>query len=335
MQTLYVLLRTILRSTKRKLLTALIVLISVSSTLTLSACSTLQNIHVNRITHVTAPENACAKAYQLAQYNQHIINRDTTNITHKNWSATAQAWKTVSQQCPGRLNESIVYSAQAQWAMLTQQSKSEDSQNTTSNAEASTATSTEIITATQQRGHESYVQLREVLNHYKHFKWSHQPLVLAAAAEDQLAFILQALAAKKVPNLPLEYSDIAASNAQSFMHAADTSTDLRKKIYDIPTQALESGIAHDSASNKDLPLAAIAYMDCARAELAAFQHAMTITASKHNEITTLTNGNISNDKNTAMQAHQAFKDAIVQLITSRLLSAYALGYPVDASLILK
>lgn len=341
-----------LKNAKRKITIIFVFILCASSTSILSACGTLQNIHVDHTTHTAAPENACAKAYRIAQKNQHAINSDAKNATIEVWKNAAENWKIVAQQCPGRLSESIVYSAQAQWAML----ENESSQDKNS-----------ITQQTQQEEYDSYIQLREVLDHYENFRWTHQPLAQAAAAEDKLAFILQTLAAKKVPEISLKYSDIAATNAESLMHASAKGTDLRKKVYDIPQKVLESGIAHDALSGKDLPSVAIAYMDCAREELEALQQVITITATEKNkaianntnsasqdsndsnennesnensaddydEVTYDANGDASIDENTAIRAHQAFKNAIVDLITSRLLRAYALGYPTDTSLILK
>ena len=182
--------------------------------------------------------------------------------------------------------------------------------------------------------HDSYANLIEVINHYKNFKWTHQPLAQAAEAEDKLAFILQTLAARKEQNIALEYSDMASTNAQTLMRAAGEGTDLRKKVYDIPQETLESGKTHDSVSGKDLPITAIAYMDCAREELAAFNQIITITSKNNNA----SENNVtakSDDNDSVMRAQQTLKNAIVQLITSRLLRAYELGYPTDTKLILK
>ena len=297
----------------------------------LSACGTLQNIHIDHTNHTAAPENTCAKAYRIAQKNQHAINSDAKNATNaKNvtievWKNAAENWKIVAQQCPGRLSESIVYSAQAQWAMLA----NESSQNKNSITQQ-----TQQTEQTQQEEYDSYIQLREVLDHYKNFKWTHQPLAQAAAAEDKLSFILQTLAAKKVPEISLKYSDMASSNAESLMHASTKGADLRKKIYDIPQKALESGIAHDELSGKDLPIVAIAYMDCAREELEAFNQIIVIEENKDRSAAK-NSSDETRYEYSAIQAHNAFKDAVIKLITSRLLRAYALGYPTDTSLILK
>ena len=306
----------------------------------LSACGTLQNIHIDHTNHTAAPENACAKAYRIAQKNQHAINSDAKNEANDAsatsatsaakaeksvWKNAAENWKIVAQQCPGRLSESIVYSAQAQWAMLA----NESSQNKNSITQQ-----TQQTEQTQQEEYDSYIQLREVLDHYKNFKWTHQPLAQAAAAEDKLSFILQTLAAKKVPEISLKYSDMASSNAESLMHASTKGADLRKKIYDIPQKALESGIAHDELSGKDLPIVAIAYMDCAREELEAFNQIIVIEENKDRSAAK-NSSDETRYEYSAIQAHNAFKDAVIKLITSRLLRAYALGYPTDTSLILK
>ncbi len=347
MQTLYVLLNDMRKQVKRNITRALVLLICVLISPLLTACGTLQNIHVEHTVHTAAPENACAKAYRLAQKRQREIKKNQNNTSTKVLETTAKYWKTVAQQCPGRLSESIVYSTQAQWEMLSKKNSDENSNNVSNKSGNENGTETgngnengnEIsentkTTTAQQMEHDSYANLIEVINHYKNFKWTHQPLAQAAEAEDKLAFILQTLAARKDQNTALEYSDMASTNAQTLMRAAGEGTDLRKKVYDIPQEALESGKTHDSASGKDLPIAAIAYMDCAREELDAFNQIITIT-SKNNNASENNVTTKSDDNDSVIRAQQTLKNAIVQLITSRLLRAYELGYPTDTKLILK
>lgn len=333
MQTLYVLLNDIYKQVKRSIARALVLLICVLISPLLTACGTLQNIHVEHTVHTAAPENACAKAYRLAQKRQREIKKNQNNTSLKDFETAAKYWKTVAQQCPGRLSESIVYSTQAQWEMLSKKNSDENSNNVSNKSGNESSENTKTTTA-QQMEHDLYANLIEVINHYKNFKWTHQPLAQAAEAEDKLAFILQTLAARKEQNIALEYSDMASTNAQTLMRAAGEGTDLRKKVYDIPQETLESGKTHDSVSGKDLPITAIAYMDCAREELAAFNQIITITSKNNNA----SENNVtakSDDNDSVMRAQQTLKNAIVQLITSRLLRAYELGYPTDTKLILK
>lgn len=333
MQTLYVLLNDMRKQVKRSIARALVLLICVLISPLLTACGTLQNIHVEHTVHTAAPENACAKAYRLAQKKQREIKKNQNNTSIKNFETAAKYWKTVAQQCPGRLSESIIYSTQAQWEMLSKKNSNENSNNVSNKRGNESSENTKTTTA-QQMEHDSYANLIEVINHYKNFKWTHQPLAQAAEAEDKLAFILQTLAARKEQNITLEYSDMASTNAQTLMRVAGEGTDLRKKVYDIPQETLESGKTHDSVSGKDLPITAIAYMDCAREELAAFNQIITITSKNNNA----SENNVtakSDDNDSVMRAQQTLKNAIVQLITSRLLRAYELGYPTDTKLILK
>lgn len=321
------------KQVKRSIARALVLLICVLISPLLTACGTLQNIHVEHTVHTAAPENACAKAYRLAQKKQREIKKNQNNTSIKNFETAAKYWKTVAQQCPGRLSESIIYSTQAQWEMLSKKNSNENSNNVSNKSGNESSENTKTTTA-QQMEHDSYANLIEVINHYKNFKWTHQPLAQAAEAEDKLAFILQTLAARKEQNITLEYSDMASTNAQTLMRVAGEGTDLRKKVYDIPQEALESGKTHDSASGKDLSITAIAYMDCAREELAAFNQIITITSKNNNA----SENNVtakSDDNDSVMRAQQTLKNAIVQLITSRLLRAYELGYPTDTKLILK
>ncbi|RIY24357.1 hypothetical protein CJI50_03890 [Bifidobacteriaceae bacterium NR021] len=333
MQTLYVLLNDMRKQVKRSIARALVLLICVLISPLLTACGTLQNIHVEHTVHTAAPENACAKAYRLAQKKQSEIKKNQNNTSIKDFETVAKYWKTVAQQCPGRLSESIVYSTQAQWEMLSKKNSNENSNNISNKSGNESSENTKTTTA-QQMEHDSYANLIEVINHYKNSKWTHQPLAQAAEAEDKLAFILQTLAARKEQNIALEYSDMASTNAQTLMRAAGEGTDLRKKVYDIPQEALESGKTHDSASGKDLPITAIAYMDCAREELDAFNQIITIT-SKNNNASENNVTTKSDDNDSVIRAQQTLKNVIVQLITSRLLRAYELGYPTDMKLILK
>ena len=333
MQTLYVLLNDMRKQVKRSIARAIVLLICVLISPLLTACGTLQNIHVEHTVHTAAPENACAKAYRLAQKKQSEIKKNQNNTSIKDFETAAKYWKTVAQQCPGRLSESIVYSTQAQWEMLSKKNSDENSNNVSNKSGNESSENTKTTTA-QQMEHDSYANLIEVINHYKNSKWTHQPLAQAAEAEDKLAFILQTLAARKEQNIALEYSDMASTNAQTLMRAAGEGTDLRKKVYDIPQEALESGKTHDSASGKDLPITAIAYMDCAREELDAFNQIITIT-SKNNNASENNVTTKSDDNDSVIRAQQTLKNAIVQLITSRLLRAYELGYPTDMKLILK
>lgn len=347
MQTLYVLLKAVRTNAKRSIKIALKIfvcaLLTPTLVFTLASCGTLQNIHVDHTVKSNSGENICAKAYRLAQKNQQFIENNVNNVSTSDLESSAKEWETVAQQCPGRLSESIVYSAKAKWEILSKESgnnKSKiaeeiagtsDEENAYESAENQENPESSI---THQLERNAYIQFTKTVKHYNNFQWTHHPLANAAAAEDQLAFILQTLAAKKVPGLPLEYSDMASTNAQTFMNASGKGDDLRKKIYEIPSDALESGKAQDKASGKDLPIAAIAYMDCARTELTAFNQIIVIEENK-TKSASKNNRNETSYEYSAVQAHKDFKDAVIKLITSRLLRAYALGYPTETNLVLK
>lgn len=347
MQTLYVLLKAVRTNAKRSIKIALKIfvcaLLTPTLVFTLASCGTLQNIHVDHTVKSTSGENICAKAYRLAQKNQQFIENNVNNVSTSDLESSAKEWETVAQQCPGRLSESIVYSAKAKWEILSKESGNNKSKiaeeiagtSDEENAYASTENQENPESSiTHQLERNAYIQFTKTVKHYNNFQWTHHPLASAAAAEDQLAFILQTLAAKKVPGLPLEYSDMASTNAQTFMNASGKGDDLRKKIYEIPSDALESGKAQDKASGKDLPIAAIAYMDCARTELTAFNQIIVIEENK-TKSASKNNRNETSYEYSAVQAHKDFKDAVIKLITSRLLRAYALGYPADTNLVLK
>lgn len=347
MQTLYVLLKAVRTNAKRSIKIALKIfvcaLLTPTLVFTLASCGTLQNIHVDHTVKSNSGENICAKAYRLAQKNQQFIENNVNNVSTSDLESSAKEWETVAQQCPGRLSESIVYSAKAKWEILSKESGNNKSKiaeeiagtSDEENAYASTENQENPESSiTHQLERNAYIQFTKTVKHYNNFQWTHHPLASAAAAEDQLAFILQTLAAKKVPGLPLEYSDMASTNAQTFMNASGKGDDLRKKIYEIPSDALESGKAQDKASGKDLPIAAIAYMDCARTELTAFNQIIVIEDNK-TKSASKNNRDETSYEYSAVQAHKDFKDAVIKLITSRLLRAYALGYPTDTNLVLK
>lgn len=347
MQTLYVLLKAVRTNAKRSIKIALKIFVCALLTpmlvFTLASCVTLQNIHVDHTVKSNSGENICAKAYRLAQKNQQFIENNVNNVSTSDLESYAKEWETVAQQCPGRLSESIVYSAKAKWEILSKESGNNKSKiaeeiagtSDEENAYASTENQENPESSiTHQLERNAYIQFTKTVKHYNNFQWTHHPLASAAAAEDQLAFILQTLAAKKVPGLPLEYSDMASTNAQTFMNASGKGDDLRKKIYEIPSDALESGKAQDNASGKDLPIAAIAYMDCARTELTAFNQIIVIEENK-TKSASKNNRNETSYEYSAVQAHKDFKDAVIKLITSRLLRAYALGYPTETNLVLK
>lgn len=347
MQTLYVLLKAVRTNAKRSIKIALKIfvcaLLTPTLVFTLASCGTLQNIHVDHTVKSTSGENICAKAYRLAQKNQQFIENNVNNVSTSDLESYAKEWETVAQQCPGRLSESIVYSAKAKWEILSKESGNNKSKiaeeiagtSDEENAYASTENQENPESSiTHQLERNAYIQFTKTVKHYNNFQWTHHPLASAAAAEDQLAFILQTLAAKKVPGLPLEYSDMASTNAQTFMNASGKGDDLRKKIYEIPSDALESGKAQDKASGKDLPIAAIAYMDCARTELTAFNQIIVIEENK-TKSASKNNRDETSYEYSAVQAHKDFKDAVIKLITSRLLRAYALGYPTETNLVLK
>lgn len=261
MQTLYVLLKAVRTNAKRSIKIALKIfvcaLLTPTLVFTLASCGTLQNIHVDHTVKSTSGENICAKAYRLAQKNQQFIENNVNNVSTSDLESSAKEWETVAQQCPGRLSESIVYSAKAKWEILSKESGNNKSKiaeeiagtSDEENAYASTENQENPESSiTHQLERNAYIQFTKTVKHYNNFQWTHHPLASAAAAEDKLAFILQTLAAKKVPGLPLEYSDMASTNAQTFMNASGKGDDLRKKIYEIPSDALESGKAQDKAS---------------------------------------------------------------------------------------
>ncbi len=349
---------------RRIFTTSIIVLICAGTLPLLNACETSQNIHIQHPAQTSMPQDVCTQAYLSAQHSQRIITpnevsksddnhkakrsqnnaqsdiKSTTSktvTTDAEWKESIKNWETVAQQCSGRFSESIAHRAKNQWLLISGQSGAQGAEAVAD--PAAYAQQTEL---------EAYAQLRNALESYEHIQWSREPLVQVAKAENQIAFILQTLAAKKITGVTLKDSDMAASNSQGFIHAAgvEAGEDLRNNAYDIPPQALASGKARDNASNIDLPITAIAYMDCARAELKSFEGNADIFATKRKNDSqygtdtnadkgTIAGGADGQSSDTQVRAAQALKDAIIKLITSRLLRAYSLGYPADEKLVLK
>lgn len=349
---------------RRIFTTSIIVLICAGTLPLLNACETSQSIHIQHPVQASMPQDVCTKAYLSAQHSQRIITpnevsksddnhkakrsqnnaqsdiKSTTSktvTTDAEWKESIKNWETVAQQCSGRFSEAIAHRAKNQWLLISGQSGAQGAEAVAD--PAAYAQQTEL---------EAYAQLRNALESYEHIQWSREPLVQVAKAENQIAFILQTLAAKKITGVTLKDSDMAASNSQGFIHAAgvEAGEDLRNNAYDIPPQALASGKARDNASNIDLPITAIAYMDCARAELKSFEGNADIFATKRKNDSqygtdtnadkgTIAGGADGQSSDTQVRAAQALKDAIIKLITSRLLRAYSLGYPADEKLVLK
>ena len=349
---------------RRIFTTSIIVLICAGTLPLLNACETSQNIHIQHPAQTSMPQDVCTQAYLSAQHSQRIITpnevsksddnhkakrsqnnaqsdiKSTTSktvTTDAEWKESIKNWETVAQQCSGRFSEAIAHRAKNQWLLISGQSGAQGAEAVAD--PAAYAQQTEL---------EAYAQLRNALESYEHIQWSREPLVQVAKAENQIAFILQTLAAKKITGVTLKDSDMAASNSQGFIHAAgvEAGEDLRNNAYDIPPQALASGKARDNASNIDLPITAIAYMDCARAELKSFEGNADIFATKRKNDSQygtdtnagegrLASGADGHYSDTQVRAAQALKDAIIKLITSRLLRAYSLGYPADEKLVLK
>lgn len=349
---------------RRIFTTSIIVLICAGTLPLLNACETSQNIHIQHPAQTSMPQDVCTQAYLSAQHSQRIITpnevsksddnhkakrsqnnaqsdiKSTTSktvTTDAEWKESIKNWETVAQQCSGRFSEAIAHRAKNQWLLISGQSGAQGAEAVAD--PAAYAQQTEL---------EAYAQLRNALESYEHIQWSREPLVQVAKAENQIAFILQTLAAKKITGVTLKDSDMAASNSQGFIHAAgvEAGEDLRNNAYDIPPQALASGKARDNASNIDLPITAIAYMDCARAELKSFEGNADIFATKRKNDSqygtdtnadkgTIAGGADGHSSDTQVRAAQALKDAIIKLITSRLLRAYSLGYPAGEKLVLK
>lgn len=282
----------------------------IATALIFSACSGSRQLN-NTAVHSAKNNNACYKVLQSAKTNQKIVDKKGKTATSKDLQNTAHSWKNVATQCNSRFAQGVVFSAQNTWKLVNLSQSAESSAN--------------AIKIANQMESNVYKKLYDFSNNTKdlHLYWNHDPLAQAALEQDKLAFMLQTLAAKDVDNVSLRQSDITATIANTLMHFASNGKDLRQKVYEIPQKNLDSGVAKDEASEKDLPIVAIAYMDCARGELDALNQVI-FPADKdgnvdHNQIFSKTN--------------QDFIDILADIAISHIISAYSYGYPSDASAI--
>lgn len=282
----------------------------IATTLIFSACSGSRQFN-NTAVHSAKNNNACYKVLQSAKTNQKIVDKKGKTATSKDLQNAAHSWKNVATQCNSRFAQGVVFSAQNTWKLVNLSQSAESSAN--------------AIKIANQMESNVYKKLYDFANNTKdlHLYWNHDPLAKAALEQDKLAFMLQTLAAKDVDNVSLRQSDITATIANTLMHFASNGKDLRQKVYEIPQKNLDSGVAKDEASEKDLPIVAIAYMDCARGELDALNQVI-FPADKdgnvdHNQIFSKTN--------------QDFIDILADIAISHIISAYSYGYPSDSSAI--
>ncbi len=292
---------------KKYFLTAAIL---IATTLIFSACSGSRQFN-NTAVHSAKNNNACYKVLQSAKTNQKIVDKKGKTATSKDLQNAAHSWKNVATQCNSRFAQGVVFSAQNTWKLVNLSQSAESSAN--------------AIKIANQMESNVYKKLYDFANNTKdlHLYWNHDPLAQAALEQDKLAFMLQTLAAKDVDNVSLRQSDITATIANTLMHFASNGKDLRQKVYEIPQKNLDSGVAKDEASEKDLPIVAIAYMDCAREELGALNQVI-FPADK--------NGNVDYNQ-IFSKTNQDFIDILANIAISHIISAYSYGYPSDSSAI--
>ena len=282
----------------------------IATTLIFSACSGSRQFN-NTAVHSAKNNNACYKVLQSAKTNQKIVDKKGKTATSKDLQNAAHSWKNVATQCNSRFAQGVVFSAQNTWKLVNLSQSAESSAN--------------AIKIANQMESNVYKKLYDFSNNTKdlHLYWNHNPLAQAALEQDKLAFMLQTLAAKDVDNVSLRQSDITATIANTLMHFASNRKDLRQKVYEIPQKNLDSGVAKDEASEKDLPIVAIAYMDCARGELDALNQVI-FPADK--------NGNVDHNQ-IFSKTNQDFIDILADIAISHIISAYSYGYPSDSSAI--
>lgn len=282
----------------------------IATTLIFSACSGSRQFN-NTAVRSAKNNNACYKVLQSAKTNQKIVDKKGKTATSKDLQNAAHSWKNVATQCNSRFTQGVVFSAQNTWKLVNLSQSAESSAN--------------AIKIANQMESNVYKKLYDFANNTKdlHLYWNHDPLAQAALEQDKLAFMLQTLAAKDVDNVSLRQSDITATIANTLMHFASNGKDLRQKVYEIPQKNLDSGVAKDEASEKDLPIVTIAYMDCARGELDALNQVI-FPADK--------NGNVDHNQ-IFSKTNQDFIDILADIAISHIISAYSYGYPSDSSAI--
>lgn len=314
MQTQFVLLRSLLERTKHNQKRnqkhtqnhLLIVAALMAITMLLSACSSTKELKNNNL-HSLQNHEPCYKIMQKAKSSQEKVDKKINNLTSKDLKNASDTWKKVAVQCNSRFAQGVVFSAQNIWKLA--------NLNQTGNAET--------IKLAEQLELNAYKKIQDFADNNKNLYWNHDPLAKAAVAQDKLAFLLQTLAARDAKNVSLRQSDMTATISNTLMHFASNGSDLRQKVYEIPQQNLESGIAKDNATGKELPIVSIAYMDCAREELAALNQ----TIFPINK-----DGKINNDAIVSIE-NQDFIGVLADIVVSHIISAYSNGYPTDDSAI--
>ncbi|EPI40896.1 hypothetical protein HMPREF1586_01331 [Gardnerella vaginalis JCP8522] len=277
-----------------------------------SACSGSRQFNNVNNTAVSSSKsnNECYQVLQSAKHNQKIVDKQEANVTRNDLQNAADSWKNVAIQCNARFAQGVVFSAQNTWKLA----------NLSQGNESGAANASKIA---NQMESSVYKKLYDFANSTSNLYWNHDPLAKAALEQDKLAFMLQTLAAKDVDNVSLRQSDITATIANTLMHFASSGSDLRQKVYEIPQKNLDSGIAKDVASEKELPIVAIAYMDCARGELDALNQAIFPTNK---------DGSV-NHSALSSRTNQEFMEILANITISHIMSAYAYGYPSDSSAI--
>lgn len=292
----------------------------ITTALTFSACSGSRQFN-NTAIHSYKNNNACYRVLQSAKSNQKIVDKNNKAATSKDLQNdlqnAANSWKNVAMQCNSRFAQGVVFSAQNTWKLINLGQSNLEQGN-----ESSASSASKIA---NQMESNVYKKLYDFANSTKnlHLHWNYLPIAQAALEQDKLAFMLQTLAAKDVDNISLRQSDITATTANTLMHFASNGRDLRQKVYEIPQKNLDSGVAKDEASGKELPIVAIAYMDCARAELDALNQVI-FPADK--------NGNVDHNQ-IFSKTNQDFINILSDIAISHIISAYSYGYPSDASAI--
>lgn len=293
-------------------------------------------VHIDHSLSTPTRSNTCVQAYQQAQQ----------QMTNNNTNKQLQSWYNVAMYCPARTAQAIVKTAQITWQIWRQQYANDPQA---------------LANAADRRLNTVFANISSFAQANDHRRWSHDSLAGIARAEDKLAFIAQTIAAKRADATLLTASDQAASIASMLMSLAQRGEDLRESIYEIPFADLSKGIARDPASQQTVPLLAIATMDCAREELQAAGKSIVLmsqttpkqdndhgdktdivdnTASNHDAdsfpLSKSSSGSSSsqNTEVTKQNITTTLRKNIVNLISARLLHAYALGYPTDESLIL-
>ena len=199
----------------------------------------------------TAEQSPCESAYIAATAASRAMN-DAPHAIERYLSAreAASGWKDVALDCPQRIDEGVLRSAQAAYRSMWL-------------ARRAGAASPSPID----------VDYGEVVK----LTASSDALDDMALAEDRAGFAVGVLAARDADGATLGMADNHKTVAQRLVTLSGSDQDPRRKVYAVDALIGDAHRASDPATGLSVPTLAVVEMDCAREELAAIRDEGDIT----------------------------------------------------------